>query len=505
MLDVGILTGLLSKNDKNRREPQIQVQAMSFDDLFSESSFSFVIPEYQRPYVWSYPNLEVLINDYEDYLHGLSSSVGQQSEQFYMGSILLHKKEGNILSVIDGQQRITTLLALDYLANRKESVLVRKANRLSLTYRSPLSRKNIARNRDYLRNTLGDRLFNNEYKSFIRRTAVTVVITDSEDDAFAFFETQNSRGVNLSAIDFLKSYHLRALKGREELQRGFANGWDRSNQGQFLKILFDQFLWRGRNWLGRDFGYESKELVLEEFQKNTVPADSLDTITLYPNNHNRHSDSMSFSPKLGFTVSPKTFLIGNDPLSFPFSLRQPVQKGMGFFLYTERYCSMYKFIFENPAIDAGELAELIDFYSSVYSGVSFYLQSLFELCAVMYYDKFQKREILTFGLWLDYLLGSFRTAQRSIVSQTPVKILRENSRNLLDVIESAYRPVEIFNFLQSVTRESNYKLAKDDGGTGVQARYIQQVKRYYNKTKETTLANKRTWINEKVRAKIGGK
>ena len=44
-----------------------------------------------------------------------------------------------------------------------------------------------------------------------RQIEFTLVITQSEDDAYQFFETQNTGGVRLSGPDIIKAHHLRAI------------------------------------------------------------------------------------------------------------------------------------------------------------------------------------------------------------------------------------------------------------------------------------------------------
>ncbi len=71
--------------------------------LFS-SDYFFTVPYYQRPFAWDDENFTNLIDD-------LISAVGEQ--QYFLGTLVLHKKEGKgIYDVVDGQQRLTSLLIL---------------------------------------------------------------------------------------------------------------------------------------------------------------------------------------------------------------------------------------------------------------------------------------------------------------------------------------------------------------------------------------------------------
>ena len=70
--------------------------------------YEFVIPEFQRPYSW---DKEKCVQLWED----LESFLGGNDNEYFLGSIVVYPTsgEGNkIMSVIDGQQRLTTLLLL---------------------------------------------------------------------------------------------------------------------------------------------------------------------------------------------------------------------------------------------------------------------------------------------------------------------------------------------------------------------------------------------------------
>lgn len=47
-----------------------------------------------------------------------------------------------------------------------------------------------------------------KYKDYLLNQCTTVqIVTDSEQEAFQFFDSQNSRGKELAPHDLLKSYH----------------------------------------------------------------------------------------------------------------------------------------------------------------------------------------------------------------------------------------------------------------------------------------------------------
>ncbi len=71
--------------------------------LFSQDYF-FRVPEYQRPFSWDTNNFEDLIDDVID---------ANKDQEYFLGTIVLHhrKKEGHF-DIVDGQQRLTSIMIL---------------------------------------------------------------------------------------------------------------------------------------------------------------------------------------------------------------------------------------------------------------------------------------------------------------------------------------------------------------------------------------------------------
>ena len=88
---------------------------MPVKDIFS-SSFLLNIPGYQRPYSWAETQTEELLDDLLDFLRANPETSPQSLEQaptYFLGSIVLIKeKDKPEATVVDGQQRLTTLTLL---------------------------------------------------------------------------------------------------------------------------------------------------------------------------------------------------------------------------------------------------------------------------------------------------------------------------------------------------------------------------------------------------------
>lgn len=92
---------------------KLNVDQRTIKSLFSDKKSDFLIPDYQRPYAWEEEQCQTLWddiftfaipdNDYQKF---------NENEEYFLGSIVTFTNENKKLEVIDGQQRLTTLMLL---------------------------------------------------------------------------------------------------------------------------------------------------------------------------------------------------------------------------------------------------------------------------------------------------------------------------------------------------------------------------------------------------------
>ena len=82
-------------------------QSLTIGELFGNKDALYQIPRYQRPYSWGDDQLEKLWDD-------LIEAQNTGEPNYFLGSVITAKPEeaSNYLDVVDGQQRLTTLLIL---------------------------------------------------------------------------------------------------------------------------------------------------------------------------------------------------------------------------------------------------------------------------------------------------------------------------------------------------------------------------------------------------------
>jgi len=459
----------------------------SFKEIFN-LGLPLAIHKSQRPYVWNIDQVNRLIEDLE-YFKERCEEKGLTGLSYYMGTIVLFKStEGkNQLEIIDGQQRITTLLLLDYFANDSQSVLKSMPENVILEYSSNLSAHNIQKVKAFLERD--DTLLRISLLKYTvkERLIFTVVEVDSEDEAFTYFDTQNNRGKKPSIDVVLKAVHLRGIVNNDALQKKCAEKWEDieryafhgiyvpGNRDGFLYPFIKFFLWRSRTWKFNKASFSNETKIENIFSRSLYSPDD-NIIKFYPSNYISDSEaSETIDDTLCDGPESLKLLQLNKGNSLPFQLRQPLKKGFVFFLYLEKYALIYKHLFIiNASENSEELNAFKSFYNKVYSPHSTFMIQYYMLCIMMYYDKFKEDSLLNFALALDYLVGTERIANYYIFE---VKYLNTNNNyNVLDAIQMAYEPKEVIDFIVN-----NKEIEKKQIGSinKIITRYLYEVENYY--------------------------
>ena len=81
--------------------------------LFSDKKSDFLIPDYQRPYAWGEEQCQALWEDVFAFAFPDNNYQNfNQDDEYFLGSIVTFKNDNDKLEVIDGQQRLTSLMLL---------------------------------------------------------------------------------------------------------------------------------------------------------------------------------------------------------------------------------------------------------------------------------------------------------------------------------------------------------------------------------------------------------
>lgn len=289
-----------------------ELEILPLRDLFN---IPLRIPSYQRPYKWSARSTNLLfIDTYEAFQNDL--------DEYRLGSVILQKDQSNTYNIVDGQQRLTTLSILLYcLGDTDQSLLQEEYSELStnaiLTNYSILSRKTNELNPD-------EQI---RFKNYLLEKCTTVqIVTDKEQEAFQFFDSQNSRGKALAPHDLLKSYHLREMTAEDESQKvNVISRWEAVNQ-EDLSDLFKNYLYPLTQWYKGKHGLSYSTSKIDAFKG--IDATHVYNYALY------HKASNLFIEQ--FNKNGHHELLASNSLN-QFQLTQPLVAGKRFFDYILHY------------------------------------------------------------------------------------------------------------------------------------------------------------------------
>lgn len=239
----------------------------------------FIVPPYQRPYVWTEENAK-----------GLLLSLIKASEQgdpevapCRLGTVILVTDgRGQSWEIIDGQQRIVTLfLILMALSGRGilEGPLLESSKRSGgLKVRDGISLAHIAKNYRSISSFLSlvsDDVLRKLAEAIERKAEVLAVeATFGRDDLkgreelLRLFHDQNARGRDLSIADRLKAIHLAKIPD-PEIRRQKAALFERINRNEDgVDHLIENLLFPIRRWGKRQSAsslLEKSDAVLNSF------------------------------------------------------------------------------------------------------------------------------------------------------------------------------------------------------------------------------------------------
>lgn len=225
----------------------------------------FRIPRFQRPYSWDEDNIKELWDDIDT----------NASEEYFIGSIVTYKEEESTYNIVDGQQRITTIMlllsairdnflslgnkdlaeGLDQLISRNDIRTNKKKYILRTETSYPFLQENILKfeksdidlkpkpeeeNLEIAFKTINEKIaemlngvtdenlnetgINNEkihllesLRDKIFNVKVIFIRLENEEDAYLIFETLNTRGKDLATTDLAKNHISRILQSDTEV------------------------------------------------------------------------------------------------------------------------------------------------------------------------------------------------------------------------------------------------------------------------------------------------
>lgn len=335
-----------------------KLRTVKLSELIVEYGNNLKIPDYQRPYTWKKSTADTLFNDIY--------SAMKKNKDYRLGSLILHKDENGFYNIVDGQQRLTTTaLILKALDDETKFLLENEVKAVSF--------KNIAENYKAIEsrvNALSD-IEKEEYRDYIKKCSFAIIITDKQEEAFQFFDSQNTRGKSLKPHDLLKAYHLREMNAvSEEIKKSVVKRWDNIDETH-LADLFADYLYPVVRWHKKRNAvyYTAKNIdtfkgISREYKYNYA---------LY------HKRSVIFAEKIDKEFSD---FLSNKECNM-FQLTQPVISGEYFFKYVFHYDKLLTEVKKMIAEYHKESEEIPDYRTG-----DIYIKRLYECALLLFMDRF---------------------------------------------------------------------------------------------------------------------
>lgn len=294
----------------------------SLSDIFTGQE-KYKIPRYQRPYSWTTDEVSDLWNDLKE------------EDSTFLGSFVFNYEKYNedkFVEVIDGQQRLITLMILlavlrdlykelgdDEGANLTQNLISHKdqitriedyrlkcGDSLNTFFMENIQKKNsdvlsanpkrkelkaIKENYKFLKTGISAELqlikdkarkieYLNNLKKKIFDFKIIWIRIENDEDAYSIFETVNARGADLTAADLLKNYLFSKLPKREDGIDIAKETWStiedniESAKGPLNVSKFIRYFWLSK------YSFAQEKKLYKEVKKNiSDPSNFLADIT----------------------------------------------------------------------------------------------------------------------------------------------------------------------------------------------------------------------------------
>lgn len=237
----------MSNSSDKKLLNKIEADDITVFEALNEKKYK--VDYFQREYNWEEKHIEQLISDLttaflNEYTPGDSRTEGENYNNYYLGPFVVSEKDSQ-RSIIDGQQRLTSLtLLLIYLNNLQKELGIKETIepmifselRGSKSFNIQVDERvhclqslfdsgsyrpnsdddestiNMAERYNDIVEAFPDEIKGNILPFFIDWLKYNVVLVEiiaySDDNAYTIFETMNDRGLNLTPTEMLKGFIL---------------------------------------------------------------------------------------------------------------------------------------------------------------------------------------------------------------------------------------------------------------------------------------------------------
>ena len=359
----------------------------------------YKITDFQRPYTWAQNNIQKLLDDVDELRANLSEEKAPDNIydldnacEYFLGSICLRvvsvkgNDKENFYEVLDGQQRLTSLLILAYVLDKKvtecrNNIIQRRWTKVIkklgdssywqnlLVFTNPQSKRQMktvywsfmhdygclkfdaeedlgapkVNGMNIFEHTLYQDVQRFEYILEKGRFSVLVLMKLSE--AEQFFQGENNRGLPMTMLDLLKAYHMRLESDKDRLRK-IGEIWHRLGLTSEKKSeeyvdshwtekgdLYEQRKYKDPNWTSVLMNELVLPALLMQYGIEPWAATKIENLVFLKGDVGTYTGDYFIDEKLALQVS-------NSREDTLFDLRTPVRPGLPFFQEIEQYMKL---------------------------------------------------------------------------------------------------------------------------------------------------------------------
>lgn len=274
-----------------------RIKSLNIRELLEQDNY--IIPIYQRNYAWGNSEIEALLMD-------IINAYKRGTKNYYIGSLVVYRRNDGKFEVIDGQQRLTTFTLLKPFLRNKDNLsgsLNSNKRNLSFEYRaeSDTALDNLQQLeqlpwnfRDAMQSIgrhwhalISPEKSDEIIKFILDQVQIIRTEVPPETDLNHYFEIMNTRGEQLEKHEILKARFMSRLQELSKetsentnmpfLQAAFANIWDAcSDMNRYVVMGFEPTI--------------RKQIFADNWQK--MPSENFNEIAAYFES-NKADDSQS--------------------------------------------------------------------------------------------------------------------------------------------------------------------------------------------------------------------
>ncbi|MBQ7626046.1 MAG: DUF262 domain-containing protein [Rhodocyclaceae bacterium] len=283
---------------------KLNIDQKTIKDLLTAKKADFLIPDYQRPYAWTRDECATLWDDLFSFaLPGEGEQEFDNSGEYFLGPIVTFRNVDDRLEIIDGQQRLTTIMLLlrafcskfEFMKDPDSKTMhadletciwktgeLNKVDKTKLKIDSEVAsdrdkeeflsilstggvkdgqKSKYAKTFDFYQEKISD--LTNRYPSYVATFAWRIlnnvillpIEAESQGTALRIFSTLNDRGLPLSDADIFKSQFYKFFSSRGEKDE-FISRWKgleeitekifKPSRGTSMDELFTRYMYYER-------------------------------------------------------------------------------------------------------------------------------------------------------------------------------------------------------------------------------------------------------------------